>query len=276
MPEAVLPRLRSALQRLAKHYSVIETQNPITSNGAPSAVLCAFPSSAFDRCSRLRQDRRLGPLIAIVQDPAASIVARAAGADAAVKATDLFELAPQIHTLMGQEATQHPSEIQASVGSSLFRAMPGMVYLADPTTFQFTYVSEQAEVMLGFPRAQWTEEHDFWIHHVHPDDRDASIAYCRAAMAELRDHQFEFRMVAQDGRIVWVRDVVQVLVEHGRVVGVHGVMIDITARKSTEHALLQSEQRWQFALEGAGDGVWDWDASTDKVNFSHKIGRAHV
>lgn len=41
----------------------------------------------------------------------------------------------------------------------------------------------------------------------------------------------------------------------------------------TPHALLfkelkDSEERWQFALEGAGDGVWDWNVQTNKVFFS--------
>lgn len=32
--------------------------------------------------------------------------------------------------------------------------------------------------------------------------------------------------------------------------------------------LKESEERWQFALEGAGEGVWDWNPQTDKVWFS--------
>ena len=263
-------RLSSALQRLGSNLDVVETQTPIVDGATQDAVLCAFPSATFDRCSRLRQDRRIGPLVAITQDTAASIVARTAGADATVHAMLMSELATQVTHLLELEATRQQQGLNGSVAGDLFRAMPGMVYLADPKTFQFTYVSDRAESILGFPRAQWTEETDFWIHHLHPDDRDASVAYCRTAMQELRDHQFEFRMIAQDGRIVWLRDVVQVLVEDGCVVGVHGVMIDITARKQTEHALLQSEQRWHFAVEGTGDGVWDWDATTNKVQFSHR------
>ena len=45
---------------------------------------------------------------------------------------------------------------------------------------------------------------------------------------------------------------------------------DITERKRAEEKLRESEQRWQFALEGAGDGVWDWNAATDRVYFSRQ------
>lgn len=43
---------------------------------------------------------------------------------------------------------------------------------------------------------------------------------------------------------------------------------DITARKQAESALRASEARWQFALEGAGEGVWDWNLQTNQVYFS--------
>jgi PAS domain S-box-containing protein len=44
----------------------------------------------------------------------------------------------------------------------------------------------------------------------------------------------------------------------------------ITESKRAAEALRESEQRWQFALEGAGNGVWDWNARTNEVFFSRK------
>lgn len=41
-------------------------------------------------------------------------------------------------------------------------------------------------------------------------------------------------------------------------------------RKRVEAALRRSDERWQFALEGAGDGVWDWDPVTDQVYYSRQ------
>ncbi|MCX6136750.1 MAG: HAMP domain-containing protein, partial [Ignavibacteriales bacterium] len=45
---------------------------------------------------------------------------------------------------------------------------------------------------------------------------------------------------------------------------------ELKERQVVEDALRQSEIRWQFALEGAGDGVWDWDVRTNRVFFSHR------
>lgn len=45
---------------------------------------------------------------------------------------------------------------------------------------------------------------------------------------------------------------------------------DISVRMQAEQALRESEERWQFALEGAGDGVWDWNAETGEVVYSRQ------
>jgi len=46
--------------------------------------------------------------------------------------------------------------------------------------------------------------------------------------------------------------------------------VDITERKSTELALLESERRWQFAVEGAGDGLWDRDLVSHRTTYSRR------
>lgn len=44
--------------------------------------------------------------------------------------------------------------------------------------------------------------------------------------------------------------------------------VDISERKRAEAALAAAELRWRFALEGAGEAVWDWDAQTGRTYFS--------
>ncbi|MBD2111138.1 MULTISPECIES: PAS domain S-box protein [Cyanophyceae] len=51
---------------------------------------------------------------------------------------------------------------------------------------------------------------------------------------------------------------------------VGGIGVDITELKQTEAALRDSEARWQFAIEGSGDGLWDWNTQTNEVFFSHQ------
>ncbi len=47
-----------------------------------------------------------------------------------------------------------------------------------------------------------------------------------------------------------------------------GTARDISERLRHQNELKTSEARWQFALEGSGDGIWDWNINTNKVFFS--------
>ena len=57
----------------------------------------------------------------------------------------------------------------------------------------------------------------------------------------------------------------------GSLLAFAGVIGSYAAReKKTMETLAISEERWQFALEGSGDGVWDWDILTDTIFLSRR------
>lgn len=56
----------------------------------------------------------------------------------------------------------------------------------------------------------------------------------------------------------------------GRLVETRAVGRDITERVLAQQALQESNERWKFAIEGAGDGVWDWNVATGHVAFSKR------
>jgi PAS domain S-box-containing protein len=96
---------------------------------------------------------------------------------------------------------------------------------------------------------------------VHPDDRAAAEQQVALlARGEIDGHRAERRFLKKDGGWFWgmssasaVRD------EDGRPGQLIIQVIDIDREKRTEEALAASESRWSFALEGAGQGVWDHD-----------------
>lgn len=121
--------------------------------------------------------------------------------------------------------------------TALVQSVDGIVWEADPATFQFTFVSPRAERLLGYPSAQWTNDPAFWVEHIHPDDREHAVEYCRRCTVEGRGHEFEYRMLARDGRTVWLRDIVTVIMERSRAAVLRGIMVDITDQKEAEHRI---------------------------------------
>jgi len=123
----------------------------------------------------------------------------------------------------------------------LVNSVEAIVWEANVPGFQFSFISKEAERVLGYPVERWLSEPTFWKDHVHPEDREWALQYCQTATAEKRNHQFEHRMIAADGSVVWLRDLVTVVVEGDRVTRVRGLMVDLTNRKQAEEALRQAQ-----------------------------------
>ncbi len=123
----------------------------------------------------------------------------------------------------------------------LVNSVEGIVWEADVPSFQFSFISKQAERVLGYPVERWLSEPTFWKDHVHPDDREWALQFCQTATAEKRDREFEYRMIAADGSVVWLRDLVTVVVEGDRATRVRGLMVDLTNRKQAEETLRQAQ-----------------------------------
>jgi len=127
-----------------------------------------------------------------------------------------------------------------------------VVWEADPLTQRFTYVSPQA-ARFGYPIDEWYTP-GFWAGHIHPDDREEVVAFCTRESAAARNHNFQYRMLAADGRTVWIRDIVQVEMCSGGkdVVLLRGVLVDITESKRQEELARTVAEREVVATIAAG------------------------
>jgi PAS domain S-box-containing protein len=116
-------------------------------------------------------------------------------------------------------------------------------------TAEFSYVNHEAEELLGYPIGQWTSTPAFWINHVHEDDRAVAASACKAAAENRGAQSFEHRMIAAEGKTVWLRTSVCVVAgsEKDELVG---VMTDITARKRAQEAAEEaSRAKSEFVAE---------------------------
>ena len=133
----------------------------------------------------------------------------------------------------------------------------------DAVTWRFTYVSPQAVELLGYPLEDWFKE-NFWADHLHADDRGWAVEFCLSATERNEDHEFEYRMIAADDRVVWVRDLVTVHADNGGAKSLRGLMFDITEQKNAADEIRRSKEMLSDAIEAIGDAFALFD-SEDKL-----------
>jgi PAS domain S-box-containing protein len=128
-----------------------------------------------------------------------------------------------------QSLTHSRNELQ-----SLVQSVNGIVWKADARTFEFFFVSDYVKEILGFTPEEWLAEPNFWTNRIHPSDRKFAMDYCMAQIKESKSHTFDYRMICKDGRVIWVKDVVSVMIEEGKPAWLSGLMVDITESKRGE------------------------------------------
>ena len=108
-----------------------------------------------------------------------------------------------------------------------------VVWECDAVSFKFDYVGRRAEELLGFTSAAWLEPMFWAMQVVHEQDRDDAVNYCALATKKMRDHMFEYRAVAVDGRTLWFADYVKVVRgADGKPERLRGALVLRVARRS--------------------------------------------
>lgn len=120
---------------------------------------------------------------------------------------------------------------------SLVESGPAIVYLHDAHEIpaHITYIGPQIVDLLGHPHEAWLDDPLFWLNVVHPDDRGRLLDTHALAIEHQEALDIEYRMIATDGREVWVQDRSTVIRgPDGTPLFHQGVVVDITDRRRAE------------------------------------------
>lgn len=186
----------------------------------------------------------------------------------------------------------------------LVQGLDVIVWEMDALRWKFTFVSDRAQHILGYPISRWLNEPNFWQDCLlHPEDREWCINLCKTATHQTREQEFQYRAIAKDGRVVWLKNVVHVVKgKKGRANLLRGVIVDITQEKEKEkeaqrnnqqlsrerearlelervqEALCKSEQRYRCLVEAMSQIIWTAKAKgeleTEQPSWSAFTGQA--
>jgi diguanylate cyclase (GGDEF)-like protein/PAS domain S-box-containing protein len=176
----------------------------------------------------------------------------------------------QIHAQKSFEATlaaQEKSAESERLIRTLYDAMPDLVWFKDSKGVYLS-CNSRFEQFFGASESAILGKSDYDF--VDRDLANTFRANDTVAMEQGTPHRNEELVTfASDGhRELLETTKTPVLDSNGQVIGVLGIGRDISERKGSELALKESEARWKFAIEGAGDGLWDWNIQTGKAFYS--------
>ena len=129
-------------------------------------------------------------------------------------------------------------------------------YVSSSVTAVFGYTPGE---VLGKPVTDW----------VHPDDL-GEIMEALGDVLTGRTYPSEYRLRAKNDEYRWVRTSSLPVSRDGKVVGLQGVLTDITNQKMAEERLRRSEEDLRRTLDATTDGIWTWNFKTNEFFFSPK------
>ncbi len=157
--------------------------------------------------------------------------------------------------------------------SKLSKQIPGILFqyrLAPDGSTHFPFVSDSVQSMYKVTPEQAQLSSSALVSMVHPDDAAGLDAAMKTSASNLTPWRHEFRMMRPDQGVVWrAVEASPEKLPDGSILW-HGYTKDIGERKRIEEELRLSEERWKFALDGSGDGVWDWNIQTGEVLYSRR------
>jgi PAS domain S-box-containing protein len=135
---------------------------------------------------------------------------------------------------------------------TLVEQTPAITYVQEPLESNnpkaVTYVSPQYETILGYPPESKMIDEEHWLRTIHPEDRERVLA--EEARTDETGEPFgvEYRVIAGDSRVVWVRDeATLVRDEEGQPLYWLGVQYDVTEQKREAQERERIEQELRIA-----------------------------
>ena len=104
------------------------------------------------------------------------------------------------------------------------------------TGFLNRYLSENIEILTGYPLNQFLGNWNAWQPIIHPDDRERWRQFT-AQLAEGISSELEYRIICANGETIWVSDNAQANQESTAKLMIYGTVTNITERKHTENQI---------------------------------------
>src|SRR5829696_5583026 len=273
-------------QRVCTPEDMQEALRSAEAKGEPfDVVISDYYMPRFSAPDAPRLLRELGYDVAFIvvsgnigEDAAVGIMK--AGVNDYLTKENMSRLCPAIEPEVREAEVRREHEKALDLSEDRFRRLveqiPAVTYVQEPIDSDapkaITYMSPQYEAMFGYPPETEILDEEHWLRMLHPDDRERVLAEELRTDETGEPYRIEYRLVARDGRVVWVRDEATLLRdEDGNSLYWLGVQYDITEQKRTEEEFRSSEERFRATFEQAAVGIVQVGLGGEWLRFNDKF-----
>ncbi|HEX9385936.1 MAG TPA: response regulator [Anaerolineales bacterium] len=204
-----------------------------------------------------------------------AVTALKAGAHDFLLKDKLARLVPAIERELRDAETRRSHREAQLRYRLLVEQLPIIVYVNPVNKMSSTtYVSPQIQTILGYRPEEWLSDPEFWQKRIHPDDREAVLAGVERSDLTSQPFEMEYRMLAQDGHVVWFQDQTVLVRDHnGKPLYWQGLKFDITKRKQAEDEIRKLNAELEQRVEERTEELERALRAKDEflANMSHEL-----
>lgn len=144
----------------------------------------------------------------------------------------------------------------------------GAIFLVD-TFYRILLANEKAKKIVRLASDGSELEEGTYFPDILPIERREEVKKILDRVLKGEKVEYEVYYPKKTGKGIWLlASYTPIKNNDGTVNQICITAYNITNRKENEVALIKSEQRWKFALDGAGDGVWEYNFQTKEIYYS--------
>jgi PAS domain S-box-containing protein len=140
--------------------------------------------------------------------------------------------------------------------------------------FSISYCSESVREVYEMSPKEFKANPDIFLdERILSQDRPGFIKKLELSKKKLIRYDYEYRVMLPEKGLRWMRITGKPELKVDGSVSFYTRVSDVTSFKNQQQELIKSEQRFEFAMSAAEEGVWDWNMDTNRVYFSAQLSK---
>lgn len=152
--------------------------------------------------------------------------------------------------------------------NSVLELSPMLITIFDSFDYQVIYTNKRFDDITDSTKTEINEKANGYLSLLDEEDIYNFTKALNQLVSDKSNEQNLIYKLNYKNKSIWLETTLNIFTLSKNKVEIICISNDITEKIENQRKVKELEKRWEFALEGSGDGVWDWNAKTNKVFFS--------